>query len=91
MMEHGRLVRYEVHDAGVPTARGVGVGSTEDAVLAAYAGEVTVLPHKYDAGGRYLVVPGPDDLALVFETDGVIVTTYRAGEEPAVSYVEGCG
>jgi hypothetical protein len=27
---------------------------------------------------------------LIFETDGKVVTSYRAGHEPEVEYVEGC-
>ncbi len=89
MMNQDRLVRYEVVDPSIRTAKNVGIGSTENEVQAAYDRRVSILPHKYTQG-HYLVVAGPKGLKLLFETDGAVVTTFRAGREPEVSYVEGC-
>jgi hypothetical protein len=87
------LVRFDVLDTGTRTAEGVGVGSSEAAVFAAYPGRVTVEPHKY--GGpeeHYLIVPARPDsaYAYVFETDGRKVTQWRAGRREEVAWVEGC-
>jgi hypothetical protein len=87
------LVRFDILDTGTLTAEGVGVGSSEAAVFAAYPGRVTVEPHKY--GGpeeHYLIVPAyPDSAyAYVFETDGRKVTQWRAGRREEVAWVEGC-
>lgn len=87
------LVRFDVMDSRTRTAEGVGVGSSEAAVFAAYPGRVTVEPHKY--GGpeeHYLIVPAHPDTAyaFVFETDGRKVTQWRAGRRVEVAWVEGC-
>ena len=86
-----RLARLDVQSTSVPTDRGIRVGDTEAKVKAAYAGNVTVQPHKY-TDGHYLVVENPSDtaIALIFETDGAKVTRYRLGSKPVVSWVEGC-
>lgn len=57
-----------------------------------YPGRVEVQPHKYTGPeGHYLSVSVPSDtlLRIIFETDGRVVTRYRAGRRPAVEYVEG--
>ena len=82
-----------VRAGGVLTAEGAGVGDTETRVLALYRGRVRVEPHKYmGPEGHYLVVSVVDDslAAIIFETDGKVVTMFRAGRRPAVEYVEGC-
>ena len=60
----------------------------------ANGGELELQPHKYVEGGRYLVYLSPQradsGLRIVFETDGSVVTRFRAGVLPAVAYVEGC-
>ena len=50
-------------------------------------------PHKYTDGAYLVVLPfAPADTIhrYVFETDGSVVTLYRAGLYPPVEYVEGC-
>jgi hypothetical protein len=52
-----------------------------------------VEPHAYTGPeGHYVVVTTPGDTTrqIVFETDGRLVTMYRAGRLPAVAYIEGC-
>ena len=54
---------------------------------------IRVEPHAYTGPeGHYLVYLAPvvRMFAVVFETDGTRVTTYRAGRQPEVMYVEGC-
>jgi hypothetical protein len=94
LVENGRIGRVDVLDSMVATNHGARVGDTEARVESLYPGRVTVLPHKYDSDGHYLVVApqqaGDSGFALVFETHGGRVTRYRAGRQPAVEYVEGC-
>lgn len=87
------LVRFDIMDSLTRTPEGVGVGSSEATVFAAYPGRVTVEPHKYDGPtGHYLIVPARSDsaFAYVFETDGELVTLWRAGRRKEVRWVEGC-
>lgn len=89
MVVHDTIARIDVMEAGVRTAAGIGVGSTEADVRSAY-GEVERQPHKY-TDGSYLVVPSADgSRRLLFETDGAAVTAFRAGRMPEVQWVEGC-
>ena len=94
MAESGRIVRVDVDSAGPATDRGARVGMTEAEVHRLYPDGLRTMPHKYDPAGHYLVFtpPGADSgFRVVFETDGRRVTTWRAGAEPAVEYVERCG
>ena len=87
------LVRFDVTDSVPLTSAGVGVGSSDTAVVAAYGPRVLIRPHKYDdPPARYLIVVSASDssYAMVFETDGERVTRYRAGRRPEVEWVEGC-
>jgi hypothetical protein len=87
------VARADVRTAGVATAEGIRVGNTEEDVRTAYGERVRSMPHKYDTGGRYLVVDAAADTtrALVFEVDSAgTIQRYRAGLRPAVLWVEGC-
>jgi len=85
--------RADVDSAGIRTAEGAGVGDTEARVLALYGPRARVTPHPYDGPeGHYVTVSVPGDTTrlLIFETDGRVVTSFRAGRRPAVEYIEGC-
>lgn len=94
MLDGTRVVRVDV-DAGSPirTVSGIGNGSTEAEVEAAYPGRVEVTPHPYTGPtGHYLTVTDPSapGYSIIFETDGTTVTSYRSGLAEYVSYIEGC-
>ena len=93
MVVSGQIARVDVNDSTIRTAEGARVGDTEERIMQLYPGRVTVQPHKY-SDGHYLVVapaaPADSGRNIIFETDGRVVTTYRAGRMPEVEYVEGC-
>jgi hypothetical protein len=95
MIENGVIVRADVDSAGPKTEEGIGIGSTEAEIRAAYGQHLTVQLHKYqwDKGWRYFIyLPPTDSLnAIVFETDDKAVRTFRVGRRPQVQYVERCG
>ena len=76
------------------TAEGARVGDSEARIRSLYVGRLSMQPHKY-AEGRYLIVtprePADSAYRIVFETDGRVVTKYRAGRLPEVQWVERCG
>jgi hypothetical protein len=90
----GKVVRIDV-DTGssLKTVEGIGAGDTEAEVLSTYEGRVEVQPHKY-IDGHYLIVRSKDgadpEFRMIFETDGKVVRSWRAGLLPAVGWVEGC-
>ncbi len=88
MLFGGKVVRLDVIEMATATAEGARVGDTEARVRELYPG-VRVEPHKY-TDGHYLVVDAASGRRLVFETDGTLVTRYRAGTVPQVDWVEGC-
>lgn len=95
MVLDGRVERVDVDTAGVRTISGAQVGSTEDEVRALYPGRIRTEPHPYTGPeGHYLRfvprVPADTAFGLIFETDGRRVTSFRAGRQPAVGYIEGC-
>ena len=65
---------------------------TELEIKTLFPDQIEVQLHKYVDGGHYLVfVPrDPADHRVIFETDGEVVTGYRAGILPEVEWVEGC-
>lgn len=93
MLSSGVVARIDVDSQSVRTEDGAGVGSSEASVDSLYRGRVRRMPHKYTPGASYLVVVAPADTMnrIVFETDGKVVTTYRAGRSPQVEFVERCG
>ena len=95
MLATGRVVRIDVDSAGVQSDAGVAVGDSAATVNRAYAGRITVTPHKYAAGGRYLTVravsPADSSLRIVFESEAGRITRFRAGRAPEVELVERCG
>jgi hypothetical protein len=93
MIQNGKVVRVEVRSGPIPTSLGARIGNSETRIKSLYAGRVVSTPHKYVPDGHYLTVTPTDNSAnrIVFETDGQQVTEYRAGQLPAVEYVERCG
>jgi hypothetical protein len=76
----------------VRTKSGIGIGSTEADVKAAYAGNLEVEGHPYDENGHYLTYRPSDtpDRLVIFETDGQRVTSFRVGTAEFASYIEHC-
>ena len=93
LTEQGRVMRIDVLGSSVPTGSGARVGDSEDRIRSLYSGRIQVRPHAYTSGHYLVFVPhDPADTAyrIVFETDGKVVTRYRAGLRPTVEYIEGC-
>lgn len=97
MVINGRIARVDVggHSGRrVTTVSGVGTGDTEDTIKRTYPGRIRVEGHPYVPTGHYLVYVPADaalaHLSMIFETDGHVVTTFRAGMKGAVSQIEGC-
>ena len=97
MVENGKITRLSAsaRAAGaskVRTDRGIGVGSMEAEVRAAYA-PLREEPHKYVAApAKDLFFGGSEDVpGLRFEIgpDGRVIEVH-AGRMPALGYVEGC-
>lgn len=90
MVLDDRIVRADVYQPGPRTAEGIEVGSSEADVQVAYPG-VVIEVHPYLEEGHVLRVEGDDGVhAMAFETDGEVVTSFRAGERDAVAAIEGC-
>ena len=93
MVVNGKIARIDVDTGTVTTEDGARIGDTEDKIKTIYGDEVKVEPHKYIEGGHYMTVLGDSTSAgkaLVFETDGKHVTSFRGGRLPEVKWVEGC-
>jgi hypothetical protein len=100
MTSLGKVVRIDVFGSTDPkqpvsiaTQEGAKTGDTEKRVLALYRGRIKVGPHFYRGlPSHYLrVYDSAGKVRLIFETnDEGFITSYRAGHEPEVEYVEGC-
>lgn len=81
-------------DSILSTQRGIGLGSSQAEVEAAYP-NAEISPHQYVPSGYYLTITSSDDgysseSKLMFETDGVEVTRINAGRLPETNFLEGC-
>lgn len=94
LLADGTIGSVQVYGGGFRTDAGVGVGSTADEVRAAYGAAVVEAENPYNPDGLTLIVESPDGGGAIFlETDGSpdqLVTDFRAGRYPEVSYIEGC-
>lgn len=89
LTERGTIARVEVGGPGFRTEEGIQVGDSVSAVESAYGGKLG--REQNDSQGEYLSVGSDDDgRKIVFETDGQLVTSIRAGRTPEVDLVEGC-
>lgn len=95
--EDGVIGRIGLRDAnGEPTTRttpaGVGLGSTEADVYAAYGDDARTEDHVYLEDGHYIFsepASAPDN-GLAFFTDGESVENVYGGLRDVIGYVEGC-
>jgi hypothetical protein len=93
MIVQGKVARIDVDTGAVTTEDGAKIGDSEDDLRKIYDGDLQSEPHKFISGGHYLTVAGDSTSlgkAIVFETDGQRVTSFRAGRLPEVKMVEGC-
>ena len=99
MTSLGKIVRVDIEGSedskkpvSIATDIGAKTGDTEARVLALYKGRIKVSPHFY--GGLpshyFRIYDGAGKVRLIFETNAKVITSYRAGHEPEVEYVEGC-
>ncbi|MGH9179262.1 MAG: hypothetical protein ACRD0N_12010 [Acidimicrobiales bacterium] len=94
LVASGVVARADVTAGTTTTAEGVAIGHTEAEAQRRYGNRLRVTPHDFSIGGHYLTLV-PTERAdagyrLVLETDGVRVTSMRAGRLPEVEYTEGC-
>ncbi len=91
MVENGVITRADLLDLTLPNSTGITAAMTLDEIRRRHP-EAIVAPHKYDPQGQTVVIRSPGrPRAVVLETSGGRIIRIRAGLQPAVEYVEGCG
>jgi hypothetical protein len=89
MIENGHLTRIEINTPSrVLTEKRIGVGSSIASLREAY-GHSLFVEQNVD-GDRFVLNAPSHRRAIIFETDGHSVVTFRAGEYPSVAYDEDC-
>ena len=91
----GRIVDHlarRFDRAALATAAHEGDADLHDRLFDAAMARIEAMePHPYDEDGRYFRVNDAGGRSgLIFETSHGRVTSFRAGREPALSYIEGC-
>lgn len=95
MIVDGKVARIDILGGSFSTAAGIKVGSSEQAVLAAY-GNSSPLPPRPSIGPpyRYLTATprqaADKNYRMVFESDGAKVVQFRVGQLPQVENKQGC-
>jgi hypothetical protein len=91
MVEKGVITRADLLDLSLPNSTGITARMTLEEIRRRHP-EATIGPHKYDPKGHTIVIRTPGKpSAVVFEESQGRITRIRAGLQPAVEYVEGCG
>jgi hypothetical protein len=94
-LENGRVAAIVVESGSIATSAGIRIGDAETRIKTLYSGSrISVLRNPdFEDAHVVIVTPGNDTTSrsrIVFETDGKIVTAFRAGVTPVVEYAEGC-
>jgi len=88
------IARIDINNPQVKTISGAKIGDSEAKIKSMYGNKIKVSPHEYNPKGHYLTYIPEDkedkNYRLIFETDGKVVTTYRVGKLPEVSWIERC-
>jgi hypothetical protein len=91
MVEKGVITRADLQDLTLPNSTGITAGMTLEDIRRRHP-EATIHPHKYDPKGHTIVIRAVGEpRAVVLEESQGRITRIRAGLQPAVEYVEGCG
>jgi hypothetical protein len=98
MIDKKRLTRINLDFFGtdprpllIKTDTGIGLRSSEEDLLKAYAGRTRIDKNALDPNWHTIYVDEPDRLhTIIFETDGRKVKSIRLGEYPDVSNPAGC-
>ncbi|MBE9116631.1 hypothetical protein IQ249_12040 [Lusitaniella coriacea LEGE 07157] len=95
MVTEGKISRIDIDSKQIKTLSGAGIGDTEAKIKELYSGQIETEPHEYIPGGKYLIFIPKDaseqNYRVIFETNEQgIVTRFRSGKLPEVTYVEGC-
>ncbi len=90
MVLDGKIVRIDVTKDAYRAESGARVGAAEEEIRRLHP-QIQVERHPYDDDGHYLVLADRDRrYGMIFETNGKVVTSFRAGERKPVGYIEGC-
>lgn len=93
MVTHQRISRIDVHRKNVLSVSGAYIGMSEQRLKSLYS-PLEMQPHKYNPKGHIFVyqskLPMYKPYTMLFETDGHQVTSFRAGLNEEVNWVEGC-
>lgn len=94
LVADGTVARVDVTAGPTATAEGMAIGQSEAEANRRYGNRLRESPHDFALGGHYLTLvpadPADTGFRLVAETDGVKVTSMRAGRLPEVGLTEGC-
>lgn len=89
MIENGVVTSMVTSDSAFRTPSGVGVGTSLQALRAAYGRQLTRKPNPYNEDFDYFV-RSPSGNSLKFGMERGRVSVMTAGNRQAVEYVEGC-
>jgi hypothetical protein len=82
-------------ESALPTSRttdsGIALGSPQDQVLAAYAGNLDERPHPFVSGGRVYRADSGNGTGVAFFTDGLGVIRISVGEMDTIRFINQCG
>ena len=90
MLIDEKLARIDVKEGSLSLPTGVGLGSSGEDIKSAYAGKLVITPGKYEPTLEDYTVTFSETRGAVFQVKNDEVQSYRVGQFPQVSWVEGC-
>jgi hypothetical protein len=91
MVVDNLVTRITVRNPNLKTDRGIGIGSTEKSVLAAYSG-IEIKPHQYTSPPAhyltYWTVPNREGIRFETDINGLVDTIHVGNND--IELVEGC-
>ncbi|MBG54039.1 MAG: hypothetical protein CML99_16735 [Rhodobiaceae bacterium] len=86
----GKVARIELGEKGATLENGLGIGSLEDEIIAAFGDKAVVEPNKYDEQGTDYQITLSESAGLIFNVSEGKVQAFRVGRYPELEWVEGC-
>jgi hypothetical protein len=93
LVTDGTIERVDISNPNIGTRSGLGIGTTQQELIERFGAQLSVTPSTAGVGTELAFVPedeGDKDFRVIWESDGEVVTSLRAGRVPQVLPFHAC-